>query len=155
MAAPEEAKKSRRVSGKDFWAMYGKAEDVDKAKGKYGDALIKLAREHGLYQDQIRNARTGLMIDDAGKKQRAPDGFIEAVDTMPERHNLQLAIDALADELNKVAKKYDVWPDVLDPGTGCINDDDIEKALLPGEDAEDPVAEKDTDPSAIEEKTTE
>jgi hypothetical protein len=143
MPGPDEVKTkaTKRISGGDYWLLHNKLEELDKAREEYQEWLHKEARENQVYADQIENVKTGRAREDdgggaitcpkcainfwiGGTIKRLDDEFIKKATS---RFNDVIQKDKdVQDTLVALAKKHHTWPDLINPKTGEINDEDVE-----------------------------
>ena len=124
-----EAKKKRRIEGADFWAMYDLLKKLEDAQEVYKNWLRDNAQKEGCYSDQIQRAETGLIVDDKGVKSRCGAEFI--LEARAQQKKLRVPSEALRTMRETIAKKYKIWPDLINEGTGEIADEDIERITIP------------------------
>lgn len=135
-----DAKKNRRISGPDFWALYDLLKKLEDAQEVYREWLRDKARGEGCYSDQIQRAETGLIVNDKGEKSRASNDFIK--EAREQQKKLQAPIKALRAKREEIAKKYSIWPDLINEGTGEITDEGIERIEIPTDAPKEKTKEK-------------
>ena len=122
-------KKKRRVSGPDFWAIYDLLKKQEDAQAVHKEWLRDNAKKEGCYSDQIQRAETGLIVNDKGEKSRASAEFI--AEARVQLKKLDGPNKALRTERERIAKKYNIWPDMINEATGEISDEEIERVEVP------------------------
>ena len=121
--------KKRRISGADFWALYDLLKKLEDAQDVHKEWLRDKAKAEGCYSDQIQRPETGLIVDDKGVKSRCSAEFI--AEARVQLKMLREPINALRAEREKIARKYRIWPDLIDEATGEIHDEGIERVEIP------------------------
>lgn len=121
--------KKRRIEGADFWALYDLLKKLEDAQEVYKDWLREKARGEGCYSDQITRPEIGLIVGDKGEKKRCGDDFIK--EAQAQQKKLQVPIKVLRAKREEIAKKYKIWPDLINEATGEIDDEGIERIEIP------------------------
>ncbi len=136
-----EVKKNRRISGPDFWAIYDLLKKLEDAQAVHKEWLRDTDKKEGCYSDQIQRAETGLIVNDKGEKSRASAEFI--AEARAQLKKLDGPVKALRNKREEIAKKYNIWPDMINEATGEISDEEIERVEIPT-DVTPPEKKKDT-----------
>ena len=133
--------KVRRIEGADFWALYDLYKKFEDAQTVHKEWLRDNAKKEGCYSDQIKRAETGLIVNDKGEKSRASAEFIAGA--RGQLKKLDGPLKAMRTKREELAKKYKVWPDLIDESTGIISDEAIERVEIPTDaDKEEPKKDK-------------
>lgn len=165
-------KKEKRIRGVDYWNLLGALKKIDDAKEVWQKWCRTTAKKLGLYLDEV-NFVTGaiskqIVTVDADGSSKVETAVTDHIDQKHvDEGQAQFAkVEAVAKTaqrlLETTAKKYRTYEDCIDPKTGVITGDEIERVdpddeddkvvgTVPARDEEEaPDAKNDTEDQACE-----
>jgi hypothetical protein len=117
---------TQRIDPDDFWRMRDAIKDHEAVDEAYRDWIQKWCKEQGIYLNQIKDPLSGRCVMDDGTEKILPKEAInEARDQFATVVKKIRMVDMVVEE---IARKYNTYPDLIDPRTGEIRNGQVKVA---------------------------